>query len=116
MTCHGCPSTLQPWQVYRGNRYCSVRCANADCAVGPREWPAVLALLGTEWFVTLSDIALLRYGDDTPADLAAARGSIASIRRAGYVLEHRDFPWPGTGRQSIRGYRLAPLPAGGGAA
>lgn len=111
MTCAGCPSELQPWQVYRGNRYCSVRCANADCKTGPREWPAVLAMLTSQWYVTLSDIAILRYGDDATADLHAARQSIRAIRRAGYALEWRDIPWPTSERRSIRGYRLTAQPA-----
>jgi hypothetical protein len=111
MKCRRCRTALTPQQIYRRGRYCSLSCANRLARVtAPRpellEWQHVLALLDHQWYVTLSDIALWRYGDDDRRAIHAARMSIRRIRAAGYVLEHRNLPWPNHDRESIRGYRL----------
>lgn len=115
MKCRRCRTDLTARQVYRRQKFCSIACANArghgsarlgSRWRGVREWQRVLALLSEAWFVTLSDIALWRYGDDTPADINAARQSICRIRREGHALEQRDLPWPTSARRAIRGYRL----------
>lgn len=116
MKCRRCRAALTAQQVYRRNRYCSVRCANARSKGGtpwhkPLRWQRVLAMLGDEWYVSLADIAILEYGKDDAASLHAARETIRAVRQAGIALEWRDFPWPNLERRSIRGYRLAQVPA-----
>jgi hypothetical protein len=111
MKCRRCRAALTPQQIYRRGRYCSLACANRLARVtAPRpevlEWQHVLGLLGYEWYVTLSDIALLRYGEDGRLELRRARTSIWRIRQAGYAIESRNLPWPNHDRESIRGYRL----------
>lgn len=114
--CEGCAATLTAIQVYRGNRFCSVRCSNArgfphsrGNAVrwsGQRRWQHVLGLLNDTW-MTLSDLAIWAYGDDTPAHMTRVRQALYEVRRRGYPLESRSIPWPTPERQSVRGYRLA---------
>ena len=78
-------------------RHCT-HCARQLQKAPPRcrwEWQEVLAILegNRAWFVTLSDIAFWRYGDDGRHEIEAARGSIRRIRLEGYVLEERDLIW-----------------------
>lgn len=118
--CETCASTLGPIQVYRGNRFCSVRCANqrgrdnglalgnAARWSGLRLWQHVVALLGDEWWMSLSDLAILHFGNDEPAQMRRICQALVQARRHGVVIESRTLPWPTHERESIRGYRLAP--------
>lgn len=111
-TCGHCRTPLDREQRVRRQRYCSRSCGahHPDAARWPgRECAAVLGLLAASrgpWWITLSDLAILRYGDDRERDLKALASTIMRLRKQGYRIETRRLPWPTLDRSFVTGYRL----------
>lgn len=72
---------------------------------------ALLAILrpNRDWFLTVSDISVWLYGDDTQSEHCAVRKHIYVLRKRGYRFEQRVSTWqPCHG--NTRAYRLISEP------
>lgn len=113
MTCPKCGTALTCRQIAFGNRHCSRACAARGNTNARRtETDEVLALFRAtrgQW-LTLSDLAIWRYGDDRPSDIHAAQMSVYHLRKRGYRLDVHRFQVDPYARQWVHGYRLVDEP------
>lgn len=103
----------------QSHHYCSLSCAVRATANWTWRRPSTATELvavaelfegNWGWWLTYSDIAIWRYGDDTDTNIAAARHTVQRLRQSGYRFAERVFPWPNGERTSIKGFRLLSVP------
>lgn len=97
MTCAMCPTALRPEQKC----FCSYRCFRAD-APSLRDMLTLMEATRGQW-LTLSDISIWLYGDDSEKQRILARTVLLRLRKRGYRFESRPAPWD---QQAARAYRL----------
>jgi hypothetical protein len=62
------------------------------------------------WFLTVTDLSIWLYGDDSEADQRATHVSLCRLRKLGYVFEQRKATWE-SGRGGPKAYRLVSEPS-----
>lgn len=103
MTCIMCPTPLRVGQ----KSFCSHRCHNADSPT-LSETLALFEATRGQW-LTVSDIAIWIFGDDSERQKLAARTVLWRLRERGHRFDTRPAPWEyrqGRGRGCARAYRL----------
>lgn len=104
LTCLMCPTPLRA----RQKSFCSHRCHSADSPTLNETLALLEATRGT--WMTISDIAIWIFGDDSEKQKLAARTVLWRLREHGHRFDTRPAPWeyrPGRGRGLARAYRLA---------
>ena len=111
-SCPACGHLLTYRQTWKGTQCCSRVCARSRVVSRAPKLEATLAILraNRDWFLTVADISIWLYGDDSRADRDAAHTHLYRLRRLGYGVESRAATWE-FAQGGARGYRLISEPS-----
>ena len=111
-SCPACGHLLTYRQTWKGTQCCSRVCARSRVVSRAPKLEATLAILraNRDWFLTVADISIWLYGDDSRADLDAVHTHLYRLRRLGYRFEQRMATWL-SGRGGPQAYRLVHEPS-----
>lgn len=117
---HVCPGCRTSYAPIRSRQvYCSPPCVPAPTPPPAQPYTAriILELLRCqgEWWLTIADMAILVYGDDSPADRHAVRCVLHRLRRS-HRIDTRHATWEPISTGQPLAYRLAQMPVAQGRA